>query len=90
VTNVFSKVLSLPTYKIEPEAIWNVDLGGDSMSYIEMCQRLNAEFEIEIPEELYGVLGTVNDFAKQVLEMTKDRQPSEKKKKHASHKKKNG
>lgn len=90
VTGVFSKVLSLPAYKIEPEAIWNVDLGGDSMSYIEMCQRLNDEFSIEIPEELYGVLGTVNDFAKQILEMTKDRPDSEKPKKHSSRKKKNG
>ena len=69
VTKVFSSILLLPEYKIAPEAIWNVDLGGDSMSYIEMCQALDAEFKITIPEEKYGVLGNVNDFAKEILDI---------------------
>ncbi len=69
VTKIFSKVLALPEFKIAPEAIWNVDLGGDSMSYIEMVQDLDKEFGVSIPEEQYGVLANVNDFAKQILDL---------------------
>ncbi len=69
VTKVFSKILMLPEFKIDPEAIWNTDLGGDSMSYIDMCQTLNKEFKVEIPEEQYGILGCVNDFAKEILDL---------------------
>ena len=71
VTKVFSSILLLPENKIAPDAIWNTDLGGDSMSYIEMCQALDQEFSITIPEEKYGVLGNVNDFAKEILDITK-------------------
>ena len=69
VTKVFSSILLLPEHKIAPDAIWNTDLGGDSMSYIEMCQALDEEFHITIPEEKYGVLGCVNDFAKEILDI---------------------
>ena len=69
VVKVFSKVLVLPEFKIAPNAIWTTDLGGDSMSYIEMAQTLNSEFGVEIPEELYGKLACVNDFAKQILDL---------------------
>ena len=67
VTSIFSKVLLLPEFKISPEAIWTTDLGGDSMSYVEMVQMLNEEFDIEIEMEKYGQLTNVNDFAKEVL-----------------------
>ena len=69
VTKVFSSILMLPASKIDPEAIWNVELGGDSMSYIEMCQALDSTFGITIPEEKYGVLGCVADFAKEILDL---------------------
>ena len=69
VIKVFSKILLLPEFKIEPDAIWNADLGGDSMAYIEMCQALDKEFKITIPESLYGILGTANDFTKQILDI---------------------
>ena len=69
VRKVFSKILLLPEFKIDAEAIWNADLGGDSMSYIDMCQALNKEFKVEIPEEQYGILGCVNDFAKEILDL---------------------
>ena len=39
------------------------------MSYIEMCQSLDKEFKIHIPEEQYGILANVNDFTKQVLDL---------------------
>ena len=69
VRKVFSKILLLPEFKIDADAIWNADLGGDSMSYIDMCQALNKEFKVEIPEEQYGILGCVNDFAKEILDL---------------------
>ena len=69
VIKVFSKTLLLPEFKIEPDAIWNSDLGGDSMSYIEMCQNLDKEFKVTIPESLYGILGTANDFTKEILDL---------------------
>ena len=68
---VFAKVLALPEIKIGPDAIWTSDLGGDSMSYIEMCQQLNQAFGVEIPQELYGQLGTANAFAKEILDLLK-------------------
>lgn len=67
VTKIFSKILMLPEFKIAPNAIWTTDLGGDSMSYIEMVQTLDKAFKIEIVEDKYGVLGTVNDFTKEIL-----------------------
>lgn len=71
VTKVFAKVLALPEFKIEPDADWGKDLGGDSMSYIDMAQTLNREFKVDIPEELWGQLMTVNDFAKEILTLLK-------------------
>lgn len=69
VKKVFSRILSLPDYKIDGNAVWNTDLGGDSMSYIELCQDLNDEFDVDIPQELWGKLGSVHDFTKQILEL---------------------
>ena len=67
VKKIFAKTLLLPDYKISNDAIWNVELGGDSMSYIQMIQELENYFSITIPTELYGKLANVNDFALQVL-----------------------
>ncbi|MBQ9457295.1 MAG: AMP-binding protein [Bacilli bacterium] len=80
VTKVWSEVLMLPPFKIDPDAIWNADLGGDSMSYIEMCQLLDSEFGITIPENLYGVLGSANDFTKTILDLLPEDAPASSKK----------
>ena len=79
IRKVFAKILMLPEFKIDGAAIWTTDLGGDSMSYIEMCQTLNAEFGIEIPEDKYGVLGNLNDFTKEILDLLA-KKPSRQKK----------
>ena len=71
VIKVFAKILALPEFKIEPDADWGADLGGDSMSYIDMAQTLNKEFKVDIPEELWGKLMTANDFTKEILDLTK-------------------
>lgn len=67
VRKVFSKTLLLPEFKIDDEAIWNSDLGGDSMSYVSMVNDLNEEFHVSIPTEKYGHLGSVKDFAYEIL-----------------------
>ena len=73
VKKVFSKTLLLPEIKIGNDAIWTTDLGGDSMSYIDMVGNLNQEFDIEFPQELYGVVGTVNGFSKEILGILKEK-----------------
>ncbi len=69
VIKVFASVLLLPEIKIGANSIWTSDLGGDSMSYIDMVSKLNQEFSVEIPQELYGVIGTPNAFAKEILDL---------------------
>ena len=43
------------------------------MSYIDMVGNLNQEFDIEFPQELYGVVGTVNGFSKEILGILKEK-----------------
>ena len=69
VTKVFSEVLLLPEFKIEPSADWGADLSGDSMSYIEMVQSIEAKFGLKIPDDQLGVLMTANDFTKMILDL---------------------
>lgn len=72
VRNIFSKTVFLPTFKINDEDHWIDDLGGDSMNYVEMVQRINQEFNIEIEEEKYGLLTCVNDFVTEIVKLKKN------------------
>lgn len=74
VRKLFSKTLYLPEFKIENNSSWADDLGGDSMSYVTMVQELNSIFKISIPTDKYGKLLTVQDFAKEILDITKKSQ----------------
>ena len=69
---LFSKVLVLPTFKIDDEDHWINDLGGDSMNYVELVQEIDHEFNIEIAEEKYGVLTCVNDFVEEIARLNKE------------------
>ena len=71
VRQLFSKVLVLPTFKIDDEDHWINDLGGDSMNYVELVQEIDHEFNIEIAEEKYGVLTCVNDFVEEIAALQK-------------------
>ena len=66
---LFSKVLLLPCVKINDNDHWINDLGGDSMSYVELVGKVNSYFAIEIPEEKYGVMTCINDFAEEILSL---------------------
>lgn len=67
VKSIFASTLMLTEEQIDDDAIWTVDLGGDSMSYISMVSDLNDQMELEIPTEKLGKLGSVRDFAAEVL-----------------------
>jgi len=67
VRHIFSKILLLPEFKIGDDEIWNKSLGGDSMSYVTMINDIDEYFHVTIPDELYGKIGSVNDFAYVVL-----------------------
>ena len=69
--NIFSKILILPKFKIEDEAHWINDLGGDSMSYVELITMVQDEFGVVIPEAQYGQLTCVNDFVEEVVNLKK-------------------
>ena len=66
---IFSKVLILPEFKIEDDAHWINDLGGDSMSYVELVRDVQEKFEIEFPESLLGQMTCVNDFVYEVAKI---------------------
>ena len=80
VRKVFSKTLLLPSIKIGDDDHWINNLGGDSMSYVELITTLNEEFGVEIPEEKYAVLTSVNEFAECILELTGVKKSTPKKK----------
>ena len=71
IREMFSKVLILPEFKIDDEGHWINDLGGDSMSYVELLTNIQDYFGIVIPEDLYGKLTCVNDFAEEVSKLVK-------------------
>ena len=66
---IFSKVLILPEFKIDDDAHWINDLGGDSMSYVELIRDVQEKFGIEFPESLLGQMATVNDFVYEVAKI---------------------
>ena len=66
IKDLVSKVLILPKFKIDDNAHWINELGGDSMNYVELMQEINKKFDIEIPEENYGKLTCINDFVIEV------------------------
>jgi len=67
VREIFSKVLLLPTFKVGDSEHWVNELGGDSMSYIQLVGEIEECFGIKVAEEKYGLLVCVNDFAEMVL-----------------------
>jgi len=70
---IFSQILFLPIFKIEDDGHWINDLGGDSMSYVELIRTVQDKFEVTIPEEKYGLLTCVNDFAYEVAVLLKNK-----------------
>ncbi len=71
--DLFAKVLILPKFKIADDAHWINDLGGDSMSYVELVKEVQEYFNIEFKEETLGVMASINDFTQEVARIKKIR-----------------
>ena len=69
VRELFSEVLILPLFKIENDAHWIDDLGGDSMNYVELVQKIDDKFHITIPENHYGKMVCVLDFVEEIASL---------------------
>jgi acyl carrier protein len=59
----------LPEFKIDGQAHWINDLGGDSMSYIEMVQELEKKYGVTVPDSCFGVLTCRDDFVKEIIDL---------------------
>ena len=73
IRDLFSEVLVLPKFKIEDDAHWINDLGGDSMNYVELVQKLQTKFDVVIPEDMYGQMTNINDFVEEVIKLEKEK-----------------
>ena len=69
VRSIFAKILLLPYVRIGDTDHWINDLGGDSMSYVELITTINREMNVEIPEDKYALLVCVNDFTEEILSL---------------------
>ncbi|MBR4455217.1 MAG: acyl carrier protein [Solobacterium sp.] len=49
------------TESITPETVINRDLGADSMSFVMLMTKIEARFNIRIPENTWSSLSTVQD-----------------------------
>lgn len=67
IRKIFAKVLFLPIVKVGDDDHWINDLGGESMSYIELVNEINKHFGVEIPQEKYALLTSVNEFTEEIL-----------------------
>ena len=70
---IFAKILILPQFKIDDDGHWIDDLGGDSMSYVELITSVQDTFGVTIDESLYGKLTSVNDFTEEVAKLKKSK-----------------
>lgn len=66
---IFSEVLILPQFKIDDNANWINDLGGDSMNYVELIKKIENKYNVVIPESKYGELVSINDFVEEVAHL---------------------
>ena len=49
------------TESITPDTVINRDLGADSMSFIMLMTKIEAKFNVRVPEETWKELSTVQD-----------------------------
>lgn len=70
---IFADVLLLPKFKLSDSGHWINDLGGDSMSYIQLINDLEECFKVKIPEEKYGLLTCINDFVEEIANLKQNK-----------------
>lgn len=70
---IFAEVLYLQKGNIKNDSHWINDLGGDSMSYVELLQKSESHFDVKLDENLYGKLATLDDFSEAFLKALKEK-----------------
>ena len=65
---LFASHLDCNVSKIREDYHWINDLGGNSLTYVDLINDIQKHFKINIPQEKYGLFTTVNDFIIEVLE----------------------
>jgi len=71
VKKVVAKRLDKSEDEITPDASFIEDLGADSLDVVELVMDLEAEFDIEIPDEESEKIRTVGDAVRYIEEKTK-------------------
>ncbi len=67
IKRAYSKVLDLPEEKINDNAHFIKDLGGDSLSSISLLAKVEEKYKIEIPDSEYYSCSDVNSLSELIL-----------------------
>ena len=67
IIDIFADVLFIDKKEIAPSSNINLDLNGDSFSYMSIVSSIEAEFNIKFPSETIGRLLSPNQFALYIL-----------------------
>ena len=68
IKQVIAKHLGLDESELKDESSFTDDLGADSLTTVELIIELEAEFEIEIPDDDVETLHTVGDVVNYINE----------------------
>jgi len=68
--DIITEQMPVDADSVVPEADFVDDLGADSLDYVELLERTEEEFGIEIPDEESDKFKTVGDAVKYVQQET--------------------
>ena len=60
------------TESVTPDTVINRDLGADSMSFIMLMTKIEARFNVRIPEDTWQSLATVQDVMDAIRKAQKE------------------
>ena len=60
------------TESVTPETVINRDLGADSMSFVMLMTKIEARFNIRVPEDTWQNLATVQDVMDAIRKAQKE------------------
>ena len=67
IIDIIADVMYISKKDIAPNSNINIDLGGDSFSYMSIVSSVEQEFDVRIPSEMIGKLNSASEFALYVL-----------------------
>lgn len=62
------------TESVSPDTVINRDLGADSMSFVMLMTKIEARFDIRIPEDSWKNLATVQDVINAIRAAQKEKE----------------